>query len=289
MRATCHLCARSRAAASQQQALASIASSSSTGASSSQVDLVGPPDPLTHLRPVYYAPRFTAPAPTTTTRKLHPYSLDEFSTPIPSPRASPRVTSSSTDPGAKAISPKPSLLSALTGLLTNSRRTSKQQFAPTRLEKLRQQFEAEDLAWRLSRRRLDQISHEHWARSNAAFTALREEALQEAEQRAALEALPAAVTAMSMPSGTPNAPLMSAPPESTRTPESATATKTRREDPAVMERFLYDWVNGRGPEFEAYQRVWIPGILGQIRPALRARYRDWRWRFEVWRSGVKTH
>jgi hypothetical protein len=53
-----------------------------------------------------------------------------------------------------------------------------------------------------------------------------------------------------------------------------------------MEKFLKDWVESRGKEYENYQRVWIGGILGQMRPAIKAQYREWRWKFELWRCGL---
>ncbi|KAK9894613.1 hypothetical protein P389DRAFT_162768 [Cystobasidium minutum MCA 4210] len=175
-------------------------------------DLVGPPDPLTNLRPVYYAPRFTTPAPVSSTKKLHPYQLDEFGT-SDLPRSS-----------------------------MSLQKTEK-------LENLRRRFEAEDLEWRLQQRRLDQISHEHWARSNLAFAAAKEEA----ENRARM---------------------------------SSISPSKNQYDPYIMEEFHRNWVATRGPSFEAYQREWIAGIFGHLKPAMKALYRDWRWKFELWRHGL---
>lgn len=219
---------------------ASTASKSKRGGGNSRVlahllgrgqDLVGPPDPLTNLRPVYYAPRFTAPTPGSSTKKLHPYQLDEFGT-----SNSSQVTAST----AASVKSETFL-----GKSTSSR----SRVAAQRLESLRRRFEAEDLEWRLQRRRLDQISHEHWARSNLAFIAAKEEA----ENRARMS--------------------------------SISPTKGQY-DPYIMEEFHRTWVETRAPSFEAYQREWISGILGQLRPACRAVYRDLRWQFELWRTGA---
>lgn len=191
-------------------------------------DLVGPPDPLTNLRPVYYAPRFTMPAPVSSTKKLHPYQLDEFGT------------------------------STLTNASVNTRKGKQHSEEPNssrsvasaeKLENLRRRFEAEDLEWRLQRRRLDQISHEHWARSNLAFAAAKEEAENKARM-------------------------------------SSISPSKNQYDPHIMEEFHRKWVESRGPAFEAYQREWISGILSHLKPAMKAVYRDWRWKFELWRHGI---
>lgn len=195
-------------------------------------DLVGPPDPLTNLRPVYYAPRFTSPAPVSSTKKLHPYQLDEFGT-ANLHRSS--TTSISMQKGKQRE--------------VDISQNSKAIAAREKLENLRRRFEAEDLEWRLQRRRLDQISHEHWARSNLAFTAAKEEA----ENRARM---------------------------------SSISPSKNQYDPYIMEEFLRNWVESRAPAFEAYQRDWIAGILGHLKPAMKALYRDWRWSFELWRHGL---
>lgn len=192
-------------------------------------DLVGPPDPLTNLRPVYYAPRFTSPAPVNSTKKLHPYQLDEF--------------------GSSNL-PFTSANLQASGKQRNATETSsKLNASREKLENLRRRFEAEDLAWRLQRRRLDQISHEHWARSNLAFIAAKEEA--EAKARM-----------------------------------SSISPSKNQYDPYVMEEFHRSWVENRAPYFEAYQRDWIAGIFSHLKPAMRAVYRDWRWKFELWRNGL---
>lgn len=191
-------------------------------------DLVGPPDPLTNLRPVYYAPRFTSPTPVNSTKKLHPYQLDEFGS-SNLPRSVANVQKGKTQEAYDS--------------------TSKVNASREKLENLRRRFEAEDLEWRLQRRRLDQISHEHWARSNLAFTAAKEDA-------------------------------------ETRARMSSISPSKNQYDPYIMEEFLRNWVETRASAFEAYQRDWIAGIISHLKPAMRAVYRDWRWKFELWRSGL---
>ncbi|CEQ39887.1 SPOSA6832_01471, partial [Sporobolomyces salmonicolor] len=112
-------------------------------------DLIGPPCPLSNLRPVYYAPLFpslhspsswsasppsSSPARTTS----HPYSLSEFAS---------TSLSSSRDP------------------------------AQQRLQRLKHQLHAQDLEWRLTRYRLDAFNQAFWARMNTAFLRARDEYL----------------------------------------------------------------------------------------------------------------
>lgn len=186
-------------------------------------DLVGPPDALTNLRPVYRAPKFTSPQPSAGTRKLHPYSLDEFGS------RTPVISSSTLLPGSR------------------QKTAAKQQARLARLEAVRSTFEAEDLAWRLQQRRLEQVSHEHWARSNSAFA----KAKNEAEDKASMGSLSL---------GSP--------------------------DSFIMEDFHKRWLEDNAQEYERYQQTWLRGIFAHIPPAARAVYRDWRWKFEVWRAGV---
>lgn len=189
-------------------------------------DLVGPPDPITNLRPVWHRPRFSELRPVSSTVKLHPYSLDEFSSSASSARAA----------GALAQG-------------RDYRRSQSRRLE--QLERLRVKFEAEDLAWRLRRRRLDQLSHAYWARSNTAFG----KAKEAAEERAALTSL-------------------------------TVAGGNKVQDPRVMEDFLRSWVDSRSHEFGTFQQEWLKGIIGHMRPALRAVYRDLRWKVELWRCGL---
>lgn len=191
-------------------------------------DLVGPPDPITNLRPVWYRPQFSELRPVSSTVKLHPYSLDEFSSASSSARAA-----------------------ATLALGKDHRKNQARKLE--RLEKLRVKFEAEDLAWRLQKRRLDQFSHAYWVRSNTAFAKAREAA----EERAALTSLSAAGGAGG-----------------------------RVQDPRIMEDFLKSWVDSRSNEFGSFQQEWLKGIFGHLKPAMRAVYRDARWKLELWRCGL---
>ena len=191
-------------------------------------DLVGPPDPVTNLRPVWYRPRFSELRPVSSTVKLHPYSLDEFSSSSSSARAA-------------------------AALATTFGERKSQAKKLERLEKLRIRFESEDLAWRLQKRRLDQLSHAYWVRSNTAFG----KAKEATEERAALTSLPG--------SGTSGGKV---------------------QDPRIMEDFLKSWVESKSNEFGTFQQEWLKGIVGHMRPAIRAVYRDLRWKLELWRCGL---
>lgn len=190
-------------------------------------------------------------------RKLHPYRLDEFGN-----------TTGASDDFQFAISQRadhtaPSTILSLIGIGRQSRVNRRLQ-ARQRLEALRRRFEAEDLAWRLQRRRLDQLSHEYWSRSNIAFA----EAKEAAEQRARMIAEETKPFKTIVVTG-----------------EKATIPKEATYDPRVMEEFHRNWVEGRAAPFESYQREWVAGVFSQLKPAIRAVYRDCRWRLEVWRSG----
>ncbi|GAA6000848.1 uncharacterized protein JCM10292_006457 [Rhodotorula paludigena] len=106
-------------------------------------DLIGPPCPLSNLRPVYYAPLFPslhspppafAPSPSaSSTTSPHPYSLSEF----PTPRLAPTARQAS-------------------------------------LQALQLRLAQRDLAWRLHRYRLDAFNQDFWARTNARFLRARD-------------------------------------------------------------------------------------------------------------------
>lgn len=99
-------------------------------------DLIGPPCPLSNLRPVYYAPMFPElHSPPSFTRNLHPYRLQEFGT--------------SSD--AATLDPK-----------------------QQRLQSIKRQLHAADLEWRLTRYRVDQFNQDFWARTNTDFLKARD-------------------------------------------------------------------------------------------------------------------
>ncbi|KAI5479270.1 inner nuclear membrane protein MAN1 [Pseudohyphozyma bogoriensis] len=111
------------------------------------VDLIGPPCPLSNLRPVYYAPLFPSLPPTLPFTSLptgapHPYSLSEF----------PLASSSSS--------------------LRSDARLA-------RLARVQQELHAKDLEWRLTRYRLDAFNQDFWSRTNADFLREKEKYLVE--------------------------------------------------------------------------------------------------------------
>ncbi|KAM0792134.1 hypothetical protein ACM66B_004834 [Microbotryomycetes sp. NB124-2] len=116
-------------------------------------DLVGPPCPLSNLRPVFYAPLFptaqrtTAATPDRQPGKVHPYRVEEF-------RANPAAAQAS---AAKE----------------------------RRLQLVQQRFDAADLEWRLTRYRIDRFNQDFWSRTNALFLQQRDDFV-----RAALAAAP---------------------------------------------------------------------------------------------------
>ncbi|GAA5992401.1 hypothetical protein JCM11641_002733 [Rhodosporidiobolus odoratus] len=111
-------------------------------------DLIGPPCPLSNLRPVYYAPLFPLlhASASSTSLSPHPYSLAEF--------------------------PTTSVLSS---------RSRKQQ----RLQQVQRELHAQDLEWRLTRYRLDAFNQDFWARTNTQFLQARDAYLARKEAEAA--------------------------------------------------------------------------------------------------------
>jgi hypothetical protein len=111
-------------------------------------DLIGPPCPLSNLRPVYYAPLFPSlhAAASSTPHSPHPYSLAEFPT------------------------------------ATLSAHSSRQR----RLQRVQKQLHAEDLQWRLTRYRLDAFNQDFWARTNTQFLRARDAYIARKEAEAAL-------------------------------------------------------------------------------------------------------
>lgn len=98
------------------------------------VDLIGPPDPLSNLRPIFYAPLFPSLHQSTSSPTgVHPYSLSEF--PIPS---------------------------------------TKQQLSSQKLEKYKLLLNSEDIEWRLTRYRVDAFNQQFWSKTNTAFLLARD-------------------------------------------------------------------------------------------------------------------
>ncbi|GAA6003313.1 hypothetical protein JCM10207_001857 [Rhodosporidiobolus poonsookiae] len=113
-------------------------------------DLIGPPCPLSNLRPVYYAPLFPHLHAAASSGALspHPYSLAEF------------PTTSSSPASARSQSQK-------------------------RLQRVQRELHARDLEWRLTRYRLDAFNQDFWARTNTDFLRARDAYIARKEAEAA--------------------------------------------------------------------------------------------------------
>ncbi|GAA5954398.1 hypothetical protein JCM3765_004447 [Sporobolomyces pararoseus] len=110
-------------------------------------DLIGPPCPLSNLRPVYYAPLFPS---------LHNPST--WSTSF----ASSSSSSAETSPSVTA-NPHPYSLSEFPS--SSLSRSPKQQ----KLFRLKQKLHSEDLEYRLARYRFDNFNQDFWVRMNTQF------------------------------------------------------------------------------------------------------------------------
>ncbi|GAA6059544.1 hypothetical protein JCM10212_006042 [Sporobolomyces blumeae] len=164
-------------------------------------DLVGPPCPLSNLRPVYYAPLFPS---------LHNPSTwaTSFQT---SPRArspdepTPARPSSNPRSNAQPVIPKtphPYSLSEFPSALVSSTRSSAPRslassslssspsspsttWSPRSIEHLttlRDRLHTRDLEYRLARYRFDSFNQQFWTRTNANFLVARERYIREVER-----------------------------------------------------------------------------------------------------------
>ncbi|GAA5900467.1 uncharacterized protein JCM6883_002853 [Sporobolomyces salmoneus] len=109
-------------------------------------DLIGPPCPLSNLRPVYYAPLFPS---------LHNPST--WSTSFASSPSSELTTTATSNPHPYSLSEFPS-----TNSLSHSPRQQK-------LSRLKQKLHSEDLEYRLARYRFDNFNQDFWVRMNTKF------------------------------------------------------------------------------------------------------------------------
>lgn len=176
------------------------------------VDLIGPPCPLSNLRPVYYAPLFpslhSAPS---ILKNQHPYRLQEFAT-------------------------------------TSEGWNEQQQ----RLQQLKRQLHAQDLAWRLTRYRVDQFNQEFWTRTNTAFLRARDQYVA---------ALP-----RSSSSSSPNS-------NSTTIPDVDLAPFYAQH--LASTKKIYADYNAQVWKLQA-ALLW---------PAVKAMARSVKWKWEVWKAG----
>ncbi|GAA6013103.1 hypothetical protein JCM11491_005183 [Sporobolomyces phaffii] len=118
-------------------------------------DLIGPPCPLSNLRPVYYAPLFPS---------LHNPSTWSTSFGSPSSASSATGPSSSSAPN----NPHPYSLSEFpsTALAPSPRQHQ--------LSRLKQRLHSADLEYRLARYRFDHFNQDFWVRMNTEFLASRD-------------------------------------------------------------------------------------------------------------------
>ncbi|TNY20743.1 hypothetical protein DMC30DRAFT_340272, partial [Rhodotorula diobovata] len=217
-------------------------STSTTTTTSSLVppsrDLIGPPCPLSNLRPVYYAPLFPSlhagASPSSSlgppSSRPHPYSLAEFPTTSTS-------SSASLPPGRRA-----------------------------RLESLRRHLAEKDLAWRLTRYRLDAFNQAFWSRQNARFLRARDEFLARHGARA---------------------PDEEAGGEEVFPPGPSAALRDERGGASDVDlaQFYKAYLEETKGEYARYNtQLWrLQGAM--LWPALKAVAREWRWRWECWRAG----
>ncbi|GAA5978620.1 hypothetical protein JCM10908_004426 [Rhodotorula pacifica] len=237
-------------------------------------DLIGPPCPLSNLRPVYYAPLFpslhspsgwgdlaaaveegsadtasrrtgeAAAAPPR--RKQHPYSLAEFPTLSPSS-------------------------------LPSSQTSSAQAPRPERLESLRRRLHAQDLEWRWARYRFDAFNQGFWTRMNERFLRGRDAYLARLDSDS--EADPVAVRT-ERDLGRETFP----PRTSAAYPSSSSESASARE--VDLSPFYAQHLADTKRAYADYNKQLWRLQAGLIGPAVRASLRNWRWKWEVWRAGV---
>ncbi|TKA56137.1 hypothetical protein B0A53_01427 [Rhodotorula sp. CCFEE 5036] len=120
-------------------------------------DLIGPPCPLSNLRPVYYAPLFPS---------LHsPSGWGDL------------AATAATDANADAAAPLPSLWTAAGGAPPQTSTPAPPLSSDpklVRLERVRQRLHAQDLEWRWARYRFDAFNQAFWTRMNERFLRGRE-------------------------------------------------------------------------------------------------------------------
>ncbi|BGP37704.1 hypothetical protein JCM10450v2_001629 [Rhodotorula kratochvilovae] len=189
-------------------------------------DLIGPPCPLSNLRPVYYAPLFPSlhTAPPGGAGAAHPYSLSEF------PTSSPSSSSSSA--------------------------------RQARLQRLKRSLASADLAWRLTRYRLDAFNQGFWARQNTAFLRARDAYLARASSADGEgEAYP---------------------------PGPSAALRLGKGEDVDLAEFYAEYLERTRAEYAEYNTQLWRMQAALLWPAVKAAGRKWRWRWEVWRAGGES-
>ncbi|GAA5890890.1 hypothetical protein JCM8208_003086 [Rhodotorula glutinis] len=233
----------------------SASSSSATTLVPPSRDLIGPPCPLSNLRPVYYAPLFpslhTVASPSSSTPSssrpaaAHPYSLSEF------PTASPSASSSTSTARAKKLA---------------------------RLRDVQHALATADLAWRLARYRLDAFNQAFWSRHNAEFLRQRDAFLS--RQRTSAES-----SSSEGEGGADRAHGDEAYPPG---PSAALSPVAGGASDVALASFYAAYLEHTRADYARYNtQLWrMQGAL--LWPAVRAEARRWRWRWECWRAGVRA-
>lgn len=271
-------------------------------------DLIGPPCPLSNLRPVYYAPLFPSlhspsgwgdlaaaaaatpsPLPSLWTaargaaaqpatpspprglprpRKPHPYSLAEFPTRLSTSTSSRPQTPPTTTTGSP--DPDPKLV---------------------RLERVRQRLHAQDLEWRWARYRFDAFNQAFWTRMNERFLKGREAYLLAAAQGDHHHQVDSEARHGGKGGGGTDR-------RKERGASSSSSSENRNPNPnsnpgvegtqAVhvdLAPFYAQHLAETKRAYADYNKQLWRFQAGLIWPAVRASVRSWRWRFEVWRAG----
>lgn len=274
-------------------------------------DLIGPPCPLSNLRPVYYAPLFPS---------LHSPSgwgdlaAAAAATPLPSSLSS----SSSLWTAARGAAPSPPAPPPRGGLPrprkphpyslaefpTLSSRSRPRTTTPTtassadpdpklvRLERVRQRLHAQDLEWRWARYRFDAFNQAFWTRMNERFLKGREAYLL----AAAAAAASARADAQGVGSegrhggrGTDHqeqaAQSSSSRPNANPNPNAAGVEGTQTVAAVDLAPFYAQHLAETKRAYADYNKQLWRFQAGLIWPAVRASVRSWRWRFEMWRAG----
>ncbi|BGO97463.1 hypothetical protein NBRC10513v2_001452 [Rhodotorula toruloides] len=211
-------------------------------------DLIGPPCPLSNLRPVYYAPLFpslhspsgwstamTAPSSSSSTipSRPHPYSLAEFPSSAASSQSNPRQA---------------------------------------RLHAVARSLHAKDLEWRLTRYRFDSFNQDFWAQMNTLFLRARDEYIARMErERAGLAAVRAAKEG--------DVDAESFPPQ-----VSAAVAGTGTED-VDLAPFYAEYLGKTKKAYAEYNKQLWRMQIEMLWPAVKASARRWKWKWEVWRAG----
>ncbi|POY74439.1 hypothetical protein BMF94_2633 [Rhodotorula taiwanensis] len=255
-------------------------------------DLVGPPCPLSNLRPVYYAPLFPS---------LHsPSGWGDLATLSPPTGEGAAIVTSSSSASNGASVPRrshpyslaefPTLAStaALSGGAKEDRALAARLL---RLDRLRRTLHAEDLEWRWARYRFDAFNQAFWTKMNERFLRARDAYIARREREGELAGLagrttlrgerdlgneafpPRASASVSSPGGAPAAN------SSSRDAGAAT------EDVDLAPFYAEHLAETKRAYADYNKQLWRMQA-GLIWPAVKASLRSWRWKWEVWRAGV---